>query len=191
MKYGSRRILSSVSGPQCTTVAGCFGWLQRPRLMHSPQQTIETALEQDVTTEGEIAPRGQFDELKKSAVESRHRAVGHDEVEIRLEEIEEIEGAESETSRCDPHEQECQPCGPMKEPVEQSQKRHRSTQFLALVDPHLVPSPATAPPLPASNGKNLKIASSNSIIGNRRQRSPHENLGMANKISKRQRPAEG
>jgi hypothetical protein len=89
--------------------------------------------------------------------ESRHRAVGHDEVEIRLEEIEQIEGAEGEASRCDPHEQECQPCGPMKEPVKQPQKRHRSTQFPALVARALGSFARDGSSLPASKDTNLKL----------------------------------
>src|SRR5271165_1256762 len=101
--------------------------------MDLQQQTVEAALEHYITTEGEVAPCGQFDELKNSAVESRHRAVGRDEVEIRLEQIEQVEGAEGEAARGDPHEQKCQPRGPVKEPVEQPQKRHRSTQSPAIV----------------------------------------------------------
>jgi hypothetical protein len=102
--------------------------------MNSPQQPVETALKHDVTTKGEVAPRGQFDELKNSAIESGHCAMGRDQIEIGLEQIEQVEGAEREASGRDPHEQECEPGRPVEQPVEQLQKRHRLPLFPALDD---------------------------------------------------------
>lgn len=102
--------------------------------MNSPQQPVETALKHDVTTKGEEAPRGQFDELKNSAIERGHCAMGRDQIEIGLEQIEQVEGAEREASGRDPHEQECEPRRPVEQPVEQLQKRHRLPLFPALDD---------------------------------------------------------
>src|SRR5271163_1052900 len=108
--------------------------MRRPRQMDSPQQTVEAALNYDVAAKGEITPCGQLDELKDSAVESRHRAVSRDEIEIGLEQIEQVKGAEGEAPRGDPHEDECQPRRSVEKPVEQLQERHRSPRFLALDD---------------------------------------------------------
>ena len=88
--------------------------------MNSSQQAVETTLKHDVTPEGEIAPRGQFDELKDAAIESRHRAIGRDKIEIGLEQIEQVEGAEGEAPRCDPHEEERHPGRSVEKPVEQT-----------------------------------------------------------------------
>jgi hypothetical protein len=93
--------------------------------MDPAQQAVETALEHDVAAEGEKAPRAQFEELKNSAVESGHRAVACDQSDIGLEQVEQVEGAERERPRCDPHEKEGEPRRAVKDPVKELEQTHR------------------------------------------------------------------
>jgi len=63
----------------------------------TPQHSVG-ALKRDITGEREIAPSGKFDQLRDSAVEGAHRAIGRDQIQIGLEEIKQVEGAEREAS---------------------------------------------------------------------------------------------
>jgi len=94
----------------------------------APQHSVD-ALKHDITGEREIAPSGKFDKLKDSAVEGGRRALGRDQIEIGLEEIKQVEGAEREASGSDPHEQECQPGRAVKQPIEQFEQPHGSPYF--------------------------------------------------------------
>ncbi len=56
--------------------------------MSSP---VEAALDHDIAGEREIAPGRQLDELQDAAVEGGHRAIGQEQVEVGLKEIEQVE----------------------------------------------------------------------------------------------------
>src|SRR5208282_2241513 len=87
------------------------------------QEAVEAALEDDVAGEREIAPGGQLNELEDAAVEGGHGAVGRDEIEIGLKQIEQVERAERQAARRDAHGEERQPGRPMKQAVEKLQKQ--------------------------------------------------------------------